>query len=95
MVRGGEPQRIHSFFPGIKQAAMGWHDNHLSCCGTDAASVQQRDVKKEKEGAMNTIIQDGMRVTAANRQAWVEICQCPLSLVSPVLNLILFVTFMI
>ena len=62
---------------------MGWHDNDLSCCGTDPANVQQRDVKKEKEGAMNTIIQDGMRVTAANRQAWVEICQCPLSLVNP------------
>lgn len=38
-------------------------------------------LKKEKEGAMNTIMQDGMRVTAANRKAWIEICQCPLSLV--------------
>jgi hypothetical protein len=30
---------------------------------------------------MITIMQDGMRVTAANRQAWIEICTCPLSLV--------------
>lgn len=52
----------------------------FTCCADSGAS-QQRDVKKEKQGAMNTIMQDGMRVTAANRQAWIEICQCPLSLV--------------
>ena len=44
-------------------------------------STQPRDVLKEKAGAMNTIMQDGLRVTAANRQAWIEICTCPLSLV--------------
>ena len=49
--------------------------------GPADSGPQQRDVKKEKEGAMITIMQDGMRVTAANRQAWIEICTCPLSLV--------------
>jgi len=49
--------------------------------GPAESGPQQRDVRKEKEGAMITIMQDGMRVTAANRQAWIEICTCPLSLV--------------
>ncbi|KAL0038859.1 hypothetical protein WJX79_010928 [Trebouxia sp. C0005] len=48
--------------------------------GLQDSGPQQRDVKKEKEGAMITIMQDGMRVTASNRQAWIEICTCPLSL---------------
>lgn len=43
------------------------------CAG--AMSVQQR------ERAMMTIMQGGMRVTAANKQAWIVICQCPLTLV--------------
>ncbi|KAL0043938.1 hypothetical protein WJX82_007098 [Trebouxia sp. C0006] len=48
--------------------------------GLQESGPQQRDVKKKQEGAMITIMQDGMRVTAANRQAWIEICTCPLSL---------------
>lgn len=58
------------------------HAKVVTLCDADAGA-QQRDVKKEKEGAMHTIMQDGMRVTAANRQAWIEICTCPLSLVCP------------
>lgn len=38
-------------------------------------------MRKEKEGALIAIMQDGMKVTANNRQAWIEICTCPLSLV--------------
>ena len=67
------------FAPAVMSSA-------IATCA-DPASNQQRDVKKEKGDAMNTILQDGMRVTAANRRAWIEICQCPLSLVQPLPHL--------
>lgn len=44
------------------------------------ASAEEK-VQKQQQ-AMMTIAADSMRVTAANKDAWIEICTCPLSLVS-------------
>ena len=54
----------------------------LCDCLSGAAPVTQqpRDVMKDKNQAMMIVLRD-RSVTAANRQAWVEICTCPLSLV--------------
>lgn len=45
----------------------------------DSVTQQPRDVMKDKNQAMMIVLRD-RSVTAANRQAWVEICTCPLSL---------------
>ena len=38
---------------------------------------------QRQQQAMLTIAADSMKVTAANQEAWVEICTCPISMVRP------------
>lgn len=50
---------------------------YIAAAGSQAAE----DIVHRQKEAMMTVMADGMKVTANNKDAWNEICTCPLSLV--------------